>query len=280
VLPDRERSDGIDCAFHLAVDEQLVQEFDRAFDRNSSGEKSAGLRWHECAVGWRWDDIATDVAKGQAKCHVFRVARDGASEFREISAQLTARKVVAAGASPDAGVLAIGSMDGSVALVSAENYQAIGKRATFQMPDGFLPIGITFGPAENELTLSSWFATKTLNMTSGEAKPFTPPTFRDKFIRRVVSSGIPTQRLVATALYGRVKVARIAKMDAPAEPIVLRETTAVPQFSRNGTRLLTLSGGVQNALDTLRVSDVSMLNDSRPHAGRKLQEHAWPDLAR
>jgi hypothetical protein len=32
VLPDRERSGGIDCALHLAVDEQLVQEFDRAFD--------------------------------------------------------------------------------------------------------------------------------------------------------------------------------------------------------------------------------------------------------
>jgi hypothetical protein len=54
--PNRERSGGIDCALHLAVDEQLVFEFDRAFNRNSSGKKSAGLRWHERAVGWRWDD--------------------------------------------------------------------------------------------------------------------------------------------------------------------------------------------------------------------------------
>jgi hypothetical protein len=47
VLPDRERSRGIDCALHLAVDEQLVQEFDRAFDRNSSGKKSGAWddRW-------------------------------------------------------------------------------------------------------------------------------------------------------------------------------------------------------------------------------------------
>jgi len=65
-----------------------------------------------------------------------------------------------------------------------------------------------------------------------------------------------------------VEVARTERVDArgdpiPAEPIVLRGTAAVPQFSRNGTRLLTLSGG-QNALDTLRVSDVSMLNDLRP----------------
>ena len=56
VLPDHERSVGIDCALHLAIDAQPVEEFDRAFDRNSSGEKSAGLRWHERAVGWPWDE--------------------------------------------------------------------------------------------------------------------------------------------------------------------------------------------------------------------------------
>jgi hypothetical protein len=56
VLADRERSGGIDCALHLAVDEQLVQEFNRAFNRNSSGEKSAGWRWHERAAGWPLDD--------------------------------------------------------------------------------------------------------------------------------------------------------------------------------------------------------------------------------
>jgi hypothetical protein len=209
----------------------------------------------------------------QAECHVFRVARDGASELREISEQLTGRNVVAAGASPDAGVLALGFVDGSVALVSPDNYQAIGKGAdsgaTFQMRDGFRPTGITFGPGEKELTLSSWNAMRTLKTTNGEVRLFRAPTFRDKLlIRRVVSSGPPTQRLVATALYGRVEVARTDRVDArgdpiPAEPIVLRGTAAVPQFSRNGTRLLTLSGG-QNALDTLRVSDVSMLNDLRP----------------
>jgi hypothetical protein len=40
LLPDRKRPGGNDCAFHLAIEEQLVQEFDRAFDRNSSGKKS------------------------------------------------------------------------------------------------------------------------------------------------------------------------------------------------------------------------------------------------
>jgi hypothetical protein len=203
-------------------------------------------------------------------CHVFRVRSDGVSdELREISAQLTRDSVVAAGVSPDAGVLAIGFMDGRVVLVSPDDYQAIegsaDGRATFQMQDGFLPIGINFGRAEDELMLSSWTGTRTLNRKSGEPRQFTPPTFRDRgVIRCVVSSGTPTQRLVATALYGRVEVARTAKVDAPAEPIVLRGAVAVPQFSRNGTRLLTLSGGTPNALDTLRVSDVSMLNDSHP----------------
>jgi len=56
VLPDHERSVGIDCALQLAIDEQPIEEFDRAFDRNSSGEKSARLRWHERAIGWPLDE--------------------------------------------------------------------------------------------------------------------------------------------------------------------------------------------------------------------------------
>jgi hypothetical protein len=32
VLPDGERSSRIDGALHLAVDDQLIQEFDRSFD--------------------------------------------------------------------------------------------------------------------------------------------------------------------------------------------------------------------------------------------------------
>src|SRR4029453_918712 len=56
VLPDRERSGGIDGALYLAVDDQFIQEFDRALDRNSSGENSARLHWRQRAAGWRWDD--------------------------------------------------------------------------------------------------------------------------------------------------------------------------------------------------------------------------------
>src|SRR4030095_12729041 len=56
VLSKGERPGGIDCAFHLAVDAQFIQEFDQAFDRNASGEKSTGWSWHERAVRWRWDE--------------------------------------------------------------------------------------------------------------------------------------------------------------------------------------------------------------------------------
>src|SRR4030095_3222731 len=68
VLPKRERSGGIDCALHLAVDEQLVQEFDRTFNRNSSGETSAGLRLYVRTGGWpvsdRWSGRFVCVARG------------------------------------------------------------------------------------------------------------------------------------------------------------------------------------------------------------------------
>src|SRR5215813_9601318 len=50
MLSKRQRSGGIDRAFYFAVDAQLVQEFDHAFDRNSARENSAGWRWHDRAV--------------------------------------------------------------------------------------------------------------------------------------------------------------------------------------------------------------------------------------
>src|SRR4030095_6320531 len=87
VLPKRERSVGIDCALHVAVDEQLVQEFDRAFDRSSSGEKIAGLRWHERAFGWPWDDrwsgrfICVGCGFGLSSEHVHSVIPPGHREI-------------------------------------------------------------------------------------------------------------------------------------------------------------------------------------------------------
>ncbi len=88
VLPDRERSGGIDCALYLSVDEQLVQEFDRAFDQNSSGEKSAGLRWHERAGGWPWDDrwsgrfVCGDRGFGLSSEHLHSVIPPGLAAWK------------------------------------------------------------------------------------------------------------------------------------------------------------------------------------------------------
>jgi hypothetical protein len=76
VLPDRERSGGIDCALHLAVDEQLVPEFDQAFDPNCLGEMSVGLRCHRRAVGWlnghELCRIIRDLGSGiVSECHTY-----------------------------------------------------------------------------------------------------------------------------------------------------------------------------------------------------------------
>jgi hypothetical protein len=265
--------------WHFSTETRLYEPAGPARDLSLMGSSRTVLTWNEHAQ--HVIAINASARRDQPpECHVFQIARDGASERPEISAQLTDRKVVAAGANPDGSVLALGSLDGSVALVSPDNYQAIGERAdgrdTFQSRDGFRPIFINFGPAENELTLSSWTEMRTLNRKSGKPRPFAPPTFRDKVIRRVVSSGTPTQRLVATALYGRVEVARTAMVDAPAEPIVVRGATAIPQFSRSGRRILTLSGGSLDALDTLRVSDVTMLNEPQPAAPQSLENTPPP----
>src|SRR5581483_3101838 len=44
VLADGKSSGRVDRAFNFAVDQELVPKFDRAFNRDSSGKESAGMR--------------------------------------------------------------------------------------------------------------------------------------------------------------------------------------------------------------------------------------------
>ncbi|HEY4272176.1 MAG TPA: hypothetical protein VGM65_09240 [Candidatus Udaeobacter sp.] len=237
-----------------------------------------------------WNERAQDLLLINARSdqppesHLFHVTSEGVAELTDTSAELSRRKVVAAGVSPDGERLAIGSSNGVVALLSAVDYQPVSEgvegKDLFHAPNGFPIIAVNFGPGEHELALSSWTGLRTLNMASGERIAFESPTFRDQFIRRVLGPGNPSQRLIATALYGRVQIARAetapsANIGATAEPIVVRGSIAIPQFSRSGRRVLTLSGGTLNA-DTLRVSDVTMLNEPQPTSLPSLENTSPP----
>ncbi len=62
---------------------------------------------------------------------------------------------------------------------------------------------------------------------------------------------------MAQSLYGRVEVAKGARTQEPAEPVVFRGSIGIAQFSSDGQRMLILSGGLVNVLDTMRLIDVS-----------------------
>ena len=95
-------------------------------------------------------------------------------------------------------------------------------------------------------------------------------------MRLVVGPGDFARRLVAKSLYGRVEVAKGARMQEPAEPVVFRGSIGIPQFSLDGQRLLILSGGMFNVFDSLRLIDVSPLYRPQEPAPEKFEEKPAP----
>jgi hypothetical protein len=144
------------------------------------------------------------------------------------------------------------------------------------LSDGFLPNGISFGPGNNEITLTSWNSVRTLNLLDGKVTPIPPPTFRDQFMRVFVGPGDYPTRLVATSLYGRIDVAKGVERTKPAEPVVFRGSVGIPQFSSDGQRLLILSGSMFNLFDSMRLIDVSPLYRQRQTQPVKLEEKPAP----
>ena len=95
-------------------------------------------------------------------------------------------------------------------------------------------------------------------------------------MRLVVGPGDFATRLVATSLYGRVEVAKGARMQDPAEPAVFRGSIGIAQFSSDGQRLLILSGGMWNVFDSMRLIDVSPLYRTQEAAPEKFEEKPAP----
>jgi hypothetical protein len=248
--------------WHFSTETKSYKPAGPARDLSFMSDSRSVLTWNERAQ----HVLLVNTKQGvQSGFHVFGVTPEGVAELKDIPEELKRQEVVAAGASPDGQWLAIAAK-GEVALLNAANYQPKDRFDT----QGLSPIAVNFGPGKDELTLLSWTGSRLLNMNSREVTRIYPHTPRDQLmlIRKVLGPGTPDQRLLATALYGRVEIARAIDVardnkGAFAEPIVVRGATAVPQFSRSGRRILTLSGSGMNVLDTLRVSDVSMVNDTR-----------------
>jgi hypothetical protein len=221
----------------------------------------------------------------EAECAFFLVE----GTFRELvdrSNRLNEMKVVAlAFATAHSGMVAVSVDPEAPALrkVSLFSFRddnlelfSIGQKDSIRLSDGFLPNGISFGPGNNEITLTSWNSVRTLNLLDGKVTPIPPPTFRDQFMRVFVGPGDYPTRLVATSLYGRIDVAKGAERTKPAEPVVFRGSVGIPQFSSDGQRLLILSGSMFNLFDSMRLIDVSPLYRQRQTQPVKLEEKPAP----
>jgi hypothetical protein len=157
-----------------------------------------------------------------------------------------------------------------VQIIDANDFteipEAMGGKDSIPLSDGFQPNTVAWGPANDHLTLTSWSGVRTLDLRDGSVAPFVPHTFRDQFIRILPGPHCNAKRVVAISLFGRVQIAEVALPDQgpaqlqyPAEPVVFRGSTGIPQFSRDGQRLLIVSGGLSSVLDSMRLVDVTPL---------------------
>ena len=257
----------------------------------STGEDLEIQRLRGSRINFAWSNeserlvIVNARGTNEAECAFFQVE----GTFRELvdrSKRLTDMKIVAlAFATYHSGMAAV-SVDSEapalrkVALFSfSEEYLQVipvNGKDSIRLSEGFLPNSIGFGPANDEITLTSWNSVRTLNIRDGKVTPIPPPTFRDQFMRLVVGPGDFARRLVATSLYGRVHVARSAQREEPAEPVVFRGAIGIPQFSLDGQRLLILSGATWSVFDSVRLIDVSPLYRQRKDGPEKLEEKPAP----
>jgi hypothetical protein len=235
------------------------------------------------------DRVVLISARGgsyEAKCAFFEVEGNTIRELVDRSRQLNEMKIVAlAFAASRTGIAAMYVDSAAPALrkvsfIGADDLQlmpqTLNGKDSITLSEDFVPNGIAFGPGNNEITLTSWSGVRILNIGDGKLAPILPPTFRDQFIRIVVGPGDPATRLVATSLYGRVSVAKSARRQEPAEPVVFRGLIGIPQFSSDGQRLLILSGGTLNVFDTMRLIDVSQLYQPQEAAPETFEKKPAP----
>jgi hypothetical protein len=252
------------------------------------------------------DRFVVITARGttEAECVFFETEGNSVQELDNRSKQLTAMKVVALAfalnripgeesiqISDDIEVLRQAivavSLDPAVlrairkvTFLRGDDLQVVPEgmhgKDSILLSEGFQPNGIAFGPRNNEITLTSWNGVRILDLRTGNVTPIPPPTFRDQFMRIVVGPYDIIPRLVATSLYGRVDVAKTTRMEEPAEPVVFRGSMGIPQFSSDGQRLLILSGGIPNVLDSMRLIDVSPLYGTQEPVPENFEDKPAP----
>jgi energy-coupling factor transporter ATP-binding protein EcfA2 len=205
-------------------------------------------------------------------------------------------EITLAAISPTDELIATGSPKGEVQLWkwNEERFEKLGNSAIFTNSFDLKtrPVFLAFGPGKDKLMVtifdqSGHISAKILDLHTGPPQIVEPPIRKDQFMRFVLGPIDGTNRLVATALYSRVALNDAKHFDLRqpiTEPIGFQGTAGLPVFSRDGRELLTLSGAVWLAMDTVQIWNLRF----RPALGEndKFQSNGEPapgwfvDLAR
>jgi WD40 repeat protein len=100
-----------------------------------------------------------------------------------------------------------------------------------------------------------------INVPANGAESFGFAATKDQFLKLVAGARTSGRQLMATSLYGRVSINYSDAWgfaNALAEPICFQGTTALSKFDPTGSKLMTLSGSIWLAPDTVQIWDVSM----------------------
>ena len=224
----------------------------------------------------------------EAECAFFVIEGNTFRELADRSAKLTEMRIVALSLAARGSGIAVVYVDSEtptlrkVSFIGADDLEIIHDgvhgQDSIRLSEGFQPNAIAFGPASNQLTLTSWGGARILDLLDGTVTPYPPPTFRDQFVRILPGPHCNNMRIVAISLYGRVQMALQAseQVQYPAEFVLFRGPIGIPQFSPDGQRMLILSGGIGNVLDTMRLIDISPLCRMQQATPERFEEKPAP----
>jgi hypothetical protein len=196
-------------------------------------------------------------------CQVLRLDANGKAYSKDEAAsrRLNEDGVIAIAFSRDASGQIVAISSGNKLQFYDANFQPVarGVKDQSELKSIPTPARIASGPGENEITLTTWGAgVWRFNTATGRCGPVRGQSFRDQMPRLISTRGDTNPWLVAKCLYRRVEI--LDKDEKPLTTIPINEPlVGFAQFRRDGKELLTLSGGVWNAMDTIRVTGLKTL---------------------
>src|ERR1700730_13211262 len=222
------------------------------------------------SVSWSSDENSLVIFNYQGNrptCQVFQRDQDGVTYKLHglASKYLTEANVVAVAFSSNTPTEAATISSTNELKFADAGFKAIPAGGKLDAVKNIPPVAqLAFGPKKDEFTITTWGGgIWTLDTKTGTLVPLHPKFFYDFHDRlaRIATSRIDaTHTLVAYCLFSRITIAD-EDMNELAEPIVISEPlVTLVRVRDDGEEVLTLSGSIWNAYDTVRVSSLKMLN--------------------